>query len=124
LNTIKYTQRAIITEDLMTSLFGLDKLLVGRGIYTTTAEPTAEASVTYTRIWGKHMLLIYRPPAPSLATPTAVYKFVWSLVANAAQYIKIMRDEEREAQIIEANSYHQYKVVSARSGQFLSGVVA
>ena len=102
----------------------VDRYLVGRSIYTTTVEGTAEASVSYTRIWGKHGLLIYVPPAPSLLTPAAGYTFVWQVVPNALQYIKRMRDEEKEIDIIEANSFYAQTITAAGAGLFLSGAVA
>jgi hypothetical protein len=55
--------------ETIANVFDLQKLLVGRAIYTTSPEGTAEASVTYTRVWGKNMLLLYVPERPSLLTP-------------------------------------------------------
>lgn len=124
IDRIKYTQRAQLTPELIASLLELDEYLVGRSIYTTTVEGTAEGSVTYTRIWGKHALLIYVPSAPSLMTPAAGYTFVWQVVPNALQYIKTMRDEEKEIDIVEANSYYAQKRTSARAGAFLENAVA
>ena len=124
IDRIKYTQRAQLTPDLIASLLELDSYLVGRSIYTTTVEGIAEASVTYTRIWGKHALLIYVPAAPSLLTPAAGYTFVWQIVPNALQYIKTMRNEEREVDIIEANTYFAQKLTAARAGAFLEDAVA
>ena len=124
IDRIKFTQRAQLTTELVASLFEFDKFLVGRSIQTTDPEGTAEASVTYTRIWGKNALMLYVPPAASLLTPAAGYTFVWQVVPNALQYIKRMRDEKREIDIIEANSWFDQKVTSARSGLFMSAVVA
>lgn len=124
MDRIKYTQRAQLTADLIASLLELDEYLVGRSIYTTSVEGTAEGSVSYSRIWGKHALLLHVPMSPSLLTPAAGYTFVWQVVPNALQYIKRMRNEEREIDIVEANSYFDQKVTSSRSGLFLSGAVA
>lgn len=123
IDRIKYTQRAQLTTELVASLLEFEKFLVGRSIQTTDAEGTAEASVTYTRIWGKNALMLYVPPAPSLLTPAAGYTFVWQVVPNALQYIKRMRDEEREIDVIESNSWFDQKITSARSGLFMSAVV-
>ncbi len=125
-DTVKYTQRGVISTDLAASLFEFDagNLLIGRAIYTTDPEGTAEASVTYTRIWGKHALMLYVPQRPSLKQPAAMYTFVWAVVNGAIQYIKRMRDEEREVDIIEGNTYFVHKVTAARAGEFLSGAVA
>lgn len=124
LDRIKYTQRAMVTGELIAALFEFEKYLVGRSIYTTTIEGTAEASVTYTRIWGKNGLMIYVPSGPSLLTPAAGYTFVWQVVPSAIQYIKRMRDEEKEIDIIEANTYFDQKVTLANAGLFLSSAVA
>lgn len=124
MDRIKYTQRGQLTPELIASLLEVESYLVGRSIYTTTIEGTAEASVTYTRIWGKNGLLLHVPAAPSLITPAAGYTFVWQVVPNALQYIKRMRDEEKEIDIIEANSYFDQKRTLDRAGLFLSGAVA
>jgi hypothetical protein len=124
LDTIKYVQRGVLSEDLVASLFGIDELIIGRGIYTATPEGTAEASVTYNRIWGKHLLALYKPSAPSLITPTAVYNFVWQRVPNANGYVRRFREESRELDVLEANSYHDFHVTSSRSGEFLVNIVA
>lgn len=121
---IKYTQRAQITTEIASALFEIPNFLVGRSIYTATVEGTAESSVVYSRIWGKNGLLMFRPPAPSLLTPAAGYTFVWRAVANALQYIKRMRDEEREIDIVEINSFFDQKITAAKAGLFMSGVVA
>jgi len=124
LETIKYTQRGQLTPELIASLMEVERLLVGRSILTTTPEGVAEASVTYSRIWGKNVLLLFVPPSPSLLTPAAGYTFVWRRVAGAIQYIKRMRDEEREVDIIEGNTNFDQKVTAARAGEFLSLAVA
>lgn len=124
IDLIKYTQRGQLTLDLFASLIEIPKVLVGRAIYTASPEGTAEASVTYTRIWGKHALLLYVAERPSLMTPSASYTFTWGRVPNSPLYIKRMREEQREVDIIEANSYFDFKVTAARAGEFLNGAVA
>ena len=124
IDTIKYTQRAQMSLELAAALFEIENILIGRAIYTTSPEGTAESSVTYSRIWGKNALLIYVPSVPSLRTPAAGYTFTWRRVPNSLRYIKRMRDEEREADIIEANAYYDHKVTGASAGLFASAAVA
>ena len=124
IDSIKYTQRGQISLELAASLMELDRLLVGRSIQTTDPEGTAESAVTYTRVWGKSALLLYVPPRPSLLNPAAGYTFVWNRVANANQFMKRMRDEEREVDIIEGNSYFDQKQTVGAAGLFMSLVVA
>ena len=124
IDLIKYTQRGQLSTDLFASLVDFPKVKVGRAIYTTTAEGTAEASVSYTRVWGKNVLMMYVPDAASIMTPAAMYNFVWNRVAGARQYIKRFRDEEREVDIFEANSYFDQRLTVANAGVFLSSAVA
>lgn len=124
IDTIKYTQRAQVGTELFAALTEFDRLLVGRTIYTTTVEGTAEASVTYSRIWGKHALMVYVPAAPSLLQPAAGYTFTWQRVPSSIQYIRRMRDDEREVDIVEANSYFDQKKTAANAGLFMQNVVA
>lgn len=124
IDTIKYTERAQMTTDVFASLADIDRVLVGRAIVTTSPMGTAEASVTYTRIWGKNALMMYTTSAPSLMTPAGCYTFVWRRVPNALQYVKRMRDEEREIDIIEGNSYFDQKVTAPNVGVFLASAVA
>lgn len=124
IDMIKYTQKGQLTPELIAQLLEIGRYLVGQAIYTTDAEGTTEASVNYSRVWGKDALMLYVTDSPSLKKPTAGLTFIWRRVANALQYIKRMRDEERETDIIEVNSYFDQKVTAANAGLFMSGVVA
>ena len=124
IDTIKYTQRAQMTVDLAAALFEVQRNLIGRSIYTNSPEGTAEGSVAYSRMWGKNALLLYVPPAPGVRTPAAGYTFVWDYWPNALMYIKRMRDEQRETDIIEGNSFYAQVVTGAAAGVFASAAVA
>lgn len=113
-----------ITPDILASLVDMGKILVGRSIVTTSAEGTAETSVTYSRIWGKNVLLLWVPSSPALLAPAACYTFVWQRVPNAVQYMVRYRDQERELDVIEGNSYFAQNVIVKNAGVFLSGAVA
>jgi len=125
-DAVKYTQIGVGSPELVATLTEFDpsRLLIGRSLYTTSPEGTAEASVTYTRIWGKNVLLAYVAERPALYTVSAGYTFTWARVANSIQYIKRMRDEEREIDIFEANSYYAQTKIAAAAGYFLSSAVA
>jgi hypothetical protein len=125
IDLIKNTERAKITIERAAELLEIDRIIVGKAIYTTTAAGTAEASVSYSRIWTTgDALLMYVAPSPSLFVPSACYTF-WvpreGAPANAPQYIKRMRNEESEIDIFESNSYFDQKVTVSRAATFFSG---
>lgn len=124
LDAIKYTSKAVGSEELIASLMGLDAFFVGRSIVTTTPEGTAEASVSYSRIWGKHGLLLYRPNTASLMTPSAGYTFVWNLVPNAIEFISRERDDRARTDFITGHTFFDQKATATQAGLFVSGAVA
>lgn len=124
LDTIKYTQTAMMSTGIFGSLIEIPAVFVGKGIYTTDPEGTAEASVTYSRIWGAHFLLQYTNAMPALMRPSGSYNLTWNRVSGAPIYILRHRDDEREVDILEANAYCDYEVTSANSGAFLASAVA
>lgn len=73
---VKYTQNALVNGDLPDTLWGM-KVYIPGSIYTTTAEGTAEGSVTYSDVWGKDIRLMYvAPPGTAdMMTPAAGYQF-------------------------------------------------
>ena len=121
---IENVQVAIATPQLLARALDFDSVLIGDAIYTTTAEGTAETSVSYTRIWGKHGLVLYRPARPALRRPAAGYCFTWARVPNSIQYVVRHRDDEREVDIIEANSYFAQKQTSANAANFINAAVS
>lgn len=124
LDTIKYTQKAQIGPDLFASLVEIDNFKIGRAIFTSTVEGVAEASVTYSRVFGKNALLYYNTPGPAIMASSSLMTIVWNRVANAIQYIKRVRNEENEYDLLEGNSYFTHKVLLPNAGLFGSGVVA
>lgn len=62
-----------LTEQMVAKVFGLDKLVVGRGIFTAT--PEGNLPVVYGGILGLNALLCYVTPTPSLMQPSAGYVF-------------------------------------------------
>lgn len=125
IDTVKYTQRGQLSLDTVASLFELDRILVGRAIFTATPEtaPAAESSVVYQRIFGKNVLVFYNPPGPSIFKPMAMATVVWNRVASAIQYIKRFRDEQGEFDVVEGNSYFVHKQIVANAGIFATGAV-
>lgn len=132
LDRIKYTERGIVTEDLIASLFGVDKILVTYATYTQTPEfqnpDSTDANATYSFIGGgKNALLYYAPSGPSLMTPSAGYTFTWNgYLGGNSQGIRIksFRMENIASDRIEAEMTYDMKVVASDMGVFWNGAVA
>lgn len=129
IDSIKHTQVGQVSEALAAQLMELEELLIGRAIYTTSSEDTAEASVSYTRVWGKHALVSYRSATaavPPIGEPTAGATVTWDAagIPDALEFVKRMRDEEREVDIFEVNSFYAQVQTEARAAIFAQNAVA
>lgn len=80
---IKYTTRADaskITPELLASAFDVERVVVSKAVYNTSAESTniTGSAGTFSFVASKDALLCHSAPAPGLMIPTAGYIFAWS----------------------------------------------
>ena len=132
IDRIKYTQKGIVTEDLIATLFDVDELYVtyatkASGPETTDAA-TQDAAATYSFIGNpKGVLFGYAPSSPSLLTPSAGYTFTWSgyLGGNSEGIrIKKFRMEAIASDRVEAEQTYDMKVVCPDMGLWVESAVA
>jgi hypothetical protein len=71
---IKYSERAILTPDLVSSLLSLDNVVVP-GFGYATNNPGQTLALQY--LWQNQVLLTYSPPRPGLKVPAFAYQFTW-----------------------------------------------
>ena len=79
LDKIKYTQRGVLTADLLAALLDLEEVMVGKAIVNTAKENKGGTSFTSKYIWevnaGKGMgFLFHRPAAPGRKVPAPGYQ--------------------------------------------------
>lgn len=124
LDRIKYTQRAIVTVDLLAAVLGVDKVVIGGAVENSANEG---AALNLQFIFGKNVLLVYAAPRPSLMWPSGGYTFAWTGMfgANAAgSRIMRFRMEHLKSDRVEGESAYDQKVVAPECGAFMSGVVS
>ncbi len=121
---IKYTQKGIVTTELLAAVFDVQKVFIADAVYNTSAESQTD-SMSF--ICGSNdALLLYVAPNPGLKTPSAGYTFSWTGIAGntAGQGIKKFYIDEKECDRVEINACWDHKVVSANMGCFFSNVVS
>jgi len=79
LDKIKYTERGVLTKDILAAILDLEEVLVGESIVNTAKETKAGTEFTASYIWevnpGKGMgFVFYRPSSPGLKVPSAGYQ--------------------------------------------------
>ncbi len=126
LERIKYTQRGIVSKDILAALFDVEEVLVAEAVQNTAEKGVAEAN---SFIFGKHALLVYAAPRPALKTPSAGYIFAWTGLMGAGAFgNRIVRFDMPMLGIgterIELEMAFDVKVVAADMGCFFKDAVA
>ena len=83
LDRIKYTQKGIVTTDLLATLFEVQNVYVAWAVVNNAAKG-AKDNVGF--IMGKHALLCYSAPSPALKKPSAGYIFAWTGLEGSGAY--------------------------------------
>ena len=83
LDRIKYTQKGIVTADLLATLFEVEKVVVAWAVVNSAKKGAADA-VDF--IMGKHAMLCYAAPRPALRKPSAGYIFAWTGLEGSGAY--------------------------------------
>jgi len=118
---IKYSERGIVTKELIASIIGVDKIIVpGAGI--NNAALGQAASLGY--LWGKDVIFAYVPPRPGLKVPAFGYEFTWG-----SQYVDRWREAPRKSDLIRCQRSYDLKLVAqgdagtADAGKSVAGYV-
>lgn len=83
LDRIKYTQKGIVTNDLLATLFEVDKVVVAWAVVNLAGKGGPD-DIDF--IMGKHALLCYSNPRPALRKPSAGYIFSWTGLEGSGAY--------------------------------------
>lgn len=126
IDRIKYTQGAVksLTPELLAQFFGVDRVLVASAVRATNVEGDA-AAMSF--VHGKHALLAYVAPRPSLLAPSAGYTFAWNGVSGGmGQTVGISRFrlDRNRAERIEGETAFDNKIVATDLGYFFNGAVS
>ena len=113
----------MVTRSAVAALLDIDRVLVSEASYNSAAE---EVTASEGFALGKHALLAYVNPNPSLNTPSAGYTFTWSgFTGNSSGIMTKRYDIPRDDAypFIETFSAVDFKVVSTALGYCFVSVV-
>lgn len=123
---IKYTQRGIITDELLASMFEVENVRIARSVYNSAAEGAAD---NFTHIVNPSAIWLgYIAPSAGLDTPTAIARFAWTgLIPGATnQYGGVItrgRDDRAYTDWFHNRTAFGFKKVSEELGIFFPNVV-
>lgn len=105
-----------VDPTFLARVFKVERIVVGRAIYTTSPEGTA--TPTYADIWNDNVWLGYVAPRPELRMPSAGYVFQWQ-----PNIVKRFRDDRGETDIFGSRINQDEKVVSSICGATITDVL-
>ncbi len=113
LERIKYSERAVVTVDMLKQLLGLEQLYVGDSVYSTDAG-------IFTDIWNDNFILAYVPNVVGTA-PRSVYEpsFAYTLRKKGFPVIDSY-DESGKVSIIRNTDIFVPKVVGSEAGYLIN----
>lgn len=116
---------ALADLETIARVFGVERVLVANALKVTSAEGQTN---TFEFTAGKGAMLVHAASAPGLMTPSAGYTFAWNDLPNglpgATVAVKRYRNEERAAEVVEAQMAFDNKVVAPELGAFYASAVA
>jgi len=122
LDRIKYTEKGIVTEDLVAQVFGIKEVIEATAVYNAAVKGQTDDI--------KHMapagtaLLSYAPSRPGLKKPSAGYTFNWTgYNKGSATAVYKWYIQERRADRIEAETAYDQKIVATDCAAFLTSLV-
>jgi hypothetical protein len=111
---IKYSERGIVSSDLIGAVVGLPKIVIpGVGIASTAlGQPIA---VGY--LWGKDVIMAYVPGRPGMKIPAFGYEYGWrGNPGGQTQYVDRWREEKRKSDLVRVCRYYDLKLVAQGDG--------
>lgn len=122
LDKIKYTQKGIVTADLLAAVFGVENIVVAGAVTNTAAEGQAMA---VSKIWGDSVVVAHVNKAQDLKAPNFGRTFNWSKMSGAKGIsIKSYREENIDSDVHRACQHTDEKLVGAECGYHLSDVLS
>lgn len=113
---VKYTERAIITRQILAAVFEVDELLVGKVTRRTSKEGATDA---FGDVWGKDALLFYKEQRPSLKRAS----FGYQMRENDLRVFRY-REDKRDTDVIRVNEKQDEKLVAEKLGYLIKAAVA
>lgn len=122
LDKIKYTQRGVVTEELLAGVFGVDRCAVAKTLQNSAQEGQTLSPAS---IWSDSVVLAHVTEAQDLMVPNFARSFVWTRFSGRNGIrVESYRDEPVKSDVHRAAQWCDEKLVGASAGYHLSNVLA
>lgn len=108
-----------VNAQQIASAFGIDKILVGKGIKNTGAENAAGA---FSDIWSTTCLLAHVAPTPGKMIPTFGYTFRWTPAGMPAAFTtERYMIQAKHIEVLEVSHYQDEEIIGTDLGAMILG---
>ena len=120
LERVKYSQKGVISEDLLASLVGVDRVIIAAAGKNSAVEGQTD-SMAY--IWGKHAILAYINPRLGQKMITLGLTYQWK--TRKVERLRGTNEEDRKGAYVRVGDhYYDMNLVSASAGYLVKNAVA
>lgn len=122
LDKIKYSERGIITQDILAAVFGVEEFVVAGALENTAQEGQA---ITPNFIWGDIVILAHRESAQDLMLPNFGRTFAWVGGEVGAEGVAVQsyREDPISSDVHRVFEDVDEKLVGAKAGYHISDVL-
>lgn len=121
LERIKYSQKGIVTEELLAELIGIPNIVIAKALFNSAKEgqtPVADY------VWGKDVIIAHRPDRPGLKTIALGYNFLWNKGGMGGGLVTRWREEDRKTDVLMVERYYDNKLIVPGAGYLIQNAVA
>lgn len=116
LDRIKYSERGLVTVDILRDLFEIENILVPASVYNTA---NAGQAANLVDVWGDIVWIGFVAPRPGLKTISFGYTFEYR-----ARQVRRWREEDVKTDFFEVSEEVGEKVVAPMAGFLINDVLA
>lgn len=116
LEKIKYSQRGVLTIDLMREIFGVERILVGRAVY-------ADNKDNFHDVWGNYLGLVFVNPGGPRGANYRDPSFGYTLHRSGYPQTDTYDEVGGKVHIVRTTDFFQPAVLGAEAGYLVSDVL-
>jgi hypothetical protein len=122
LDKIKYSQRGVVTREILAEVFGVDEILVPGLVTNSAAEGQTPVPAG---LWGKIGFLCHAENVQSLDAPNFMRTFVWTAETGAdGVLVESYREDTIKSDVHRAQHWTDEKRVGLELGYQIKAVIA
>jgi hypothetical protein len=116
IDRVKYVDRAIITAEILASLWDVEQVIIAGAGENTAVEGAAD-SLSY--VWGKNAWVGFRAPSPKLKMPSWGYH-----ICSQNLQVDRWRDDPRKGEMVRVSFKEVPKKVAQGAGYWIQAAIA